>query len=90
MARDNSPQKPKERSERREQANRIAEISHRISDIGANISTAVRSISNDILGLRDQIKTDNKATDTREKEYYDRSIFWIKLGTKASIALDSD
>lgn len=87
MAGDNPPKQPTKHSERRKQTDRIAEIGHRIADVGTNISAAVRSLGNDILGLRDQIQTDSKTTDTREKEYYDRSIFWMKWGTKSSIVV---
>jgi hypothetical protein len=87
VADDNPPRQPKTRSERREQTARIAEISHRIADIGNSISNAVRGNSDQIITLTNQIKSDNKTTDIRDKDYQDRSLCWMKKGTIASLAL---
>ena len=87
MAHDNPPQKPKERSERREQANRIADISHRIADMGNTISVAIRALGDQIFSLTHQIQADNQTNDTREKEYQDRSFRQVKWGTRSSIVI---
>lgn len=87
MTSDNPPKQPNKRSERREQADRIAEISHRITDIGHAISVAVRGLGDQIFALTNQIQADSGATDTREKEHDTRSLFWVKWGTIFSIAL---
>jgi hypothetical protein len=68
VAGDNPPKQPKEDSERREQAKRIAEISHRISGIGPQISAQISGLGHRLTSLIDQIQTDNKTTETREKK----------------------
>jgi hypothetical protein len=87
VASEDPPKQPRERSERRKQGNSIAEISHRIADIGHQISVAIRDLGNQIFALTNQIHADNKTTDTREKENQDRSFHWVKVGTISSIVL---
>ena len=60
MASDDPPKEPAKRIERRDKTNRIAEISHRIADIGNAISLAVRGVGDQIFTLRNQLQTENK------------------------------
>lgn len=87
MASDDPPKQPAKRSERREQANRIAEIGHRIAEMGHSINGAIRELIHQFIALIKQIQADNKTTDTREKENQDRSFRWVKVGTISSVLL---
>jgi hypothetical protein len=49
----------------------------------------VRSVGDQIVTLANQIQTDNKATDIRDKNHQDRSFRWMKRGTWASIGLSA-
>lgn len=87
MASHDPPKQPAKRSEGREQANRIADISHRTSEMGHSVGGAIRDLGNKISALANQIQADSKTADTREKEQQDRSFLWVKVGTISSIVL---
>lgn len=89
MANDNPPKHPGERSQRRNQGNRISAISHRIAEIGHQISTSIRDLGRQFNTLTDEIQASNHTTDAREKENQNRSFRWVKIGTQASIVLSA-
>jgi hypothetical protein len=84
---DNPPKQPNKHGERREQANRIAAIGHRISEIGPQLSGPLRELVNQFIALVKEIQTNNKTTEAREEENQKRSFCWIKIGTISSIVL---
>lgn len=79
MAGDNPPK------QRREQTDRIAAISHRIAEIGQQISAPIRNLENKFVALIDEMQTNNEAAETREKEYQERSLREVKRSARWTI-----
>ena len=87
MENENLPKQPSLRKVRREKTNRIAEIGHRIADLGTYISAPIRELGDKFIVLSDEIRASKKNTEALEKEYQQRSFTWLRKSTHWSVAL---